>query len=43
MQIGRLELFTDVPEITYENIIPILRDVFQDHQKNATRMNFLLE
>ena len=43
MQIGRLELFTDVPEITYENVIPILRDVFTDHQKNATRMNFLLE
>lgn len=43
MQIGRKELFTDVPEITYENIIPILRDVFPDHQENANRINFLLE
>lgn len=43
MQIGRKELFTDVSEITYENIIPILRDVFPDHQENATRTNFLLE
>lgn len=43
MQIGRKELFTDVPEITYENIIPILRDVFPRHQENANRINFLLE
>lgn len=43
MQIGRNELFTDVPEITYENIIPILRDVFPSHQENASRINFLLE
>ena len=43
MQIGRKELFTDVPEVTYENIIPILRDVFPNHQENANRINFLLE
>ena len=43
MQIGRKELFTDVPEITYENVIPILRDVLQDHQLNSMRINFLLE
>lgn len=43
MQIGRKELFTDYPEVTYENIIPILRDVFPNHQENANRINFLLE
>lgn len=43
MQIGRHELFTDVPEITYENIIPILQSVFPLHQQNSFRMNFLLE
>ena len=43
MQIGRNELFTDAVEITYENIIPILRKVFPKHQENANRINFLLE
>ena len=43
MQIGRMELLTDEPIITYENIIPILQNVFQLHQSNAMRMNFLLE
>lgn len=43
MQIGRIELFTDVPEITYENIIPILQTVFPLHQQNASRINYLLE
>ena len=43
MQIGRMELLTDEPIITYENIIPILQNVFQLHQSNAMRMSFLLE
>lgn len=43
MQIGRIELLTDVPEVTYENIIPILREVFPLHQSNASRINYLLE
>ena len=38
-----MELLTDEPIITYENIIPILQNVFQLHQSNAMRMNFLLE
>lgn len=42
MQIGRYELLTDEPEITYENIIPILQQVFPLHQSNAMRINFLL-
>lgn len=43
MQIGRYELFTDQPEITEDNIIPILREVFPMHQANASRINYLLE
>lgn len=43
MQIGRKELFTDVSEITYENVISILRNAFPKHQTNANRINFLLE
>lgn len=43
MQIGRFELLTDVPEVTYENIIPILQEVFPLHQSNASRINYLLE
>lgn len=41
MQFGRIELFTDEPSITYENIIPILRKVFPLHQKNVNRIKFL--
>ena len=43
MQIGRYELLTDEQEITYENIIPILQQVFPLHQSNAMDMNHLLE
>lgn len=43
MQIGRYELLTDEPEITFENIIPILQRVFPLHQSNASRINYLLE
>jgi SPP1 family phage portal protein len=43
MQIGRYELYTDEPVITYENIIPILQQVFPLHQMNANRINYLLE
>lgn len=43
MQIGRKELFTDVKEITYENVIPILQSVFPDHLVNSNKINFLLE
>ena len=43
MQIGRYELLTDEPVITYENIIPILQQVFPLHQSNAMRIGFLLD
>lgn len=43
MQIGRYELFTDEQEITSENIMPILQQVFPLHQSNAIEINSLLE
>ena len=43
MQFGRIELFTDVKEVTYENITDILRKVMPEHEKNVSRMKFLLE
>jgi len=43
MQIGRYELLTDVEEVTAENIIQILQNVFPLHQTNAMKMNFLLD
>ena len=43
MQIGRYELLTDKPEVNYENIIPILQEVFPMHQVNAMRINYLLD
>lgn len=41
-QIGRLEIFTDVPTITKENIIPILRQAYFEHLHNVERETFLL-
>ena len=43
MQIGRIKLYTSEPYITKENIIPILRDVFPEHEINANRIRFLDE
>ena len=43
MQFGRVELFTEEREITFDNIIPVLQSVFPQHQSNAARMNFLLD
>lgn len=42
MQIGRRELLTDEPVITYENIIPILQELFPLHQSNSMQIDFLL-
>lgn len=39
---GRRELFTDVPEITSENIISVLRDVVPFHDINAHQMDRLI-
>lgn len=43
MQIGRYELTTSAEYISAENIIPVLQNVFPIHQKNANRINYLLE
>jgi SPP1 family phage portal protein len=43
MRMGRNVLTTDVPEITYENVIDVLRDVFPDHLQNASRIQRLLD
>lgn len=41
MQIGRQTLYTSVTEITYENVIDILRKVLPVHEQNVARMSFL--
>lgn len=43
MQYGRYELFTDLPEVTYENVIELLRKVLPTHLQNASKIDFLLE
>lgn len=40
---GREILYTDLPVVTYENIIPILQKLLPTHQKNADRIKFLDE
>ena len=42
-QLGREMLFTDVQEVTSENLIKIMRNVMPIHEANSTRMNFLIE
>lgn len=43
MQTERIVLTTDVPEITYENVLDVLRDVFSTHIQNANRIQYLLD
>lgn len=43
MQIGRIEIFTDEPVITAENIIPILQSAYPKHLINAARCEYLLD
>lgn len=42
MQMGRKILYTDVPEITYENVIEVVRKALPGHEANATRIDYLL-
>lgn len=42
MQYGRKILYTDVPEITYENVIDVLRKAIGGHEQNASRIDYLL-
>jgi SPP1 family phage portal protein len=40
---GRREIFTDVKEITQENISKVLADAFEIHQLNVTEIKYLQE
>lgn len=42
MKLGREEIFTDVKEITYENVADIVREAMSVHRTNEARMKFLL-
>ena len=42
MQNGRVVLYTDVPEVTYENVINILKDIMPSHDINASKIQFLV-
>ena len=42
MLLGREEIYTDVEEITRENVCNILRDAMAIHEKNSAKMDFLL-
>lgn len=41
-QYGRIELYTDVTEVTRENVADVVRSVFQNHQKNANTIDALI-
>lgn len=43
MQFGRKVLYTDVPEVTKENIADILRSVMAEHESNANDIAFLFD
>lgn len=42
MQYGRKILYTDVQEITYENVISVVQRVISEHEQNAQMVDFLL-
>lgn len=42
MQFGRRILYTDVPEITYKNVIAVVRKVIADHELNAANIEELI-
>ena len=42
MQYGRRVLYTDMPEITYENVISVLRKSFSEYKENINDINYLL-
>lgn len=41
--IGRIQLFTDVPQITYKNVIDVVRKAFSKYQTNVFDINYLLD
>lgn len=42
MQLGIEQIYTDVPKITYENVIPILQKALGVHMKNAAHIDYLI-
>lgn len=40
--IGRIQLYTDVLEITYDNVIDVVRKAISGHEQNAVRIDYLL-
>ena len=40
---GRIKIKTDVPEITYDNCIDVLRKALSSHYVNAARIQYLLD
>lgn len=43
MSIGRKILYTDVPEITYENVLDVVRKAFGENGENVSDINYLLD
>lgn len=43
MLLGRKEIYTDVPEITRENVCEVLRKAIVEHEENSAKMDFLFE
>lgn len=41
--LGRKKIFTDVKNITAENIIDVLKKAYMQHQKNAMEIQFLID
>lgn len=41
--IGRIQLFCDVPQITYKNVIDVVRKAFSQYQTNVFDINYLLD
>lgn len=41
--VGRLKIYTDVKEITYKNVIDVLRKAYGKHLTNVADMNYLID
>lgn len=40
---GRIKITTDVTEITYKNVIDVLREAYSQHRTNASDIQSLLD
>ena len=43
MQIGRIKLFTDVKEVTFDNVIDVLRTAYNEFIPTQAKMDYLLK